>query len=543
MKIPNIEPFTSGLNSSKSYVIEIYTPAQQAANDNNEVYYEFGQQYDIIDPGLSTRRHSGMVTDQVVGGTPAEYNFYQGDAYFRNRKISVSDAGYATFNVMDRNFVDIYISAVSSVDGRSSIIDINARQAYYSTLIRHGQAYQANTNINGLNRFYAKNFDEYDYSFGDALALVVKNRQLIVLQKYKIGAVSLFSSIGKDQNGLTVVFNTDKLLNPIQYYIGDFGIGTCPESVASFNYAIYGCDNIKGIIWRLSNDGLTSLSEKYKMNSWANANLNQSFQNQKVYGAFDQRLNDYIVALSQEDTVCIPVRVPTITLPNGYTEEVYRYTATVNGTVPFVLTDIVKPDWMTVSISDNVLLFEGTPLVAEDDAVVSFTITNPCGTADIELTLNILEMVTGTIDMWGGLPANVPTGWLICDGLAVSRLTYANLFVAIGTLYGVGDGSTTFNLPNLKQRVPAGYDAVTAGYNTVGLTGGAGTATLTDQQIAHKHTYDKYTSTGGGIDGDNGPTDFSYVATDTSSIGNAAVARDPVDTRDKYIVFPFKIKS
>lgn len=49
--------------------------------------------------------------------------------------------------------------------------------------------------------------------------------------------------------------------------------------------------------------------------------------------------------------------------------------------------------------------------------------------------------------------ASVPTGWLLCDGSAVSRTTYAKLFAAIGTTYGVGDGSTTFNLPDLSQRV------------------------------------------------------------------------------------------
>lgn len=43
-----------------------------------------------------------------------------------------------------------------------------------------------------------------------------------------------------------------------------------------------------------------------------------------------------------------------------------------------------------------------------------------------------------------------PTGWLLCDGSAVSRTTYARLFAAIGTVYGVGDGSTTFNLPDLR---------------------------------------------------------------------------------------------
>ena len=63
----------------------------------------------------------------------------------------------------------------------------------------------------------------------------------------------------------------------------------------------------------------------------------------------------------------------------------------------------------------------------------------------------------GSIVAWGGTTA--PSGWLICDGTAVSRTTYADLFAAIGTTYGVGDGSSTFNVPNLKDRFPMGVGA------------------------------------------------------------------------------------
>jgi microcystin-dependent protein len=52
--------------------------------------------------------------------------------------------------------------------------------------------------------------------------------------------------------------------------------------------------------------------------------------------------------------------------------------------------------------------------------------------------------------------SSAPTGWLFCDGSAVSRTTYSALFTAIGTSYGSGDGSTTFNVPDLRGRVPVG---------------------------------------------------------------------------------------
>ncbi len=97
--------------------------------------------------------------------------------------------------------------------------------------------------------------------------------------------------------------------------------------------------------------------------------------------------------------------------------------------------------------------------------------------------------------------ATAPGGWLLCDGSAVSRTTYAALFTAVGTTYGVGDGSTTFNLPDLRGRVVAGKDnmgGTTAGRltsggsgitgTTLGAAGGAETHTLTTAQIpAHTH--------------------------------------------------------
>ncbi len=57
-------------------------------------------------------------------------------------------------------------------------------------------------------------------------------------------------------------------------------------------------------------------------------------------------------------------------------------------------------------------------------------------------------MPVGLISTYGGSVA--PVGWLICNGAAISRTTYADLFAVIGTTYGVGDGSTTFNLPDLR---------------------------------------------------------------------------------------------
>jgi len=84
-----------------------------------------------------------------------------------------------------------------------------------------------------------------------------------------------------------------------------------------------------------------------------------------------------------------------------------------------------------------------------------------------------IQLITppGLIVPYGGLAA--PSGWLLCDGAAVSRVTFAALFAALGIAYGPGDGTTTFNLPNLQQRFPLGKAAGAGTGDALGETGGA----------------------------------------------------------------------
>ena len=92
----------------------------------------------------------------------------------------------------------------------------------------------------------------------------------------------------------------------------------------------------------------------------------------------------------------------------------------------------------------------------------------------------------GTILPFSG--STLPTGYLFCDGSAVSRTTYAGLFDVIGTTFGSGDGSTTFNLPNLKGKVPVGLDSNDTDFDTLGETGGEKTHTLTVNEMpSHTH--------------------------------------------------------
>jgi microcystin-dependent protein len=117
---------------------------------------------------------------------------------------------------------------------------------------------------------------------------------------------------------------------------------------------------------------------------------------------------------------------------------------------------------------------------------------------------------TGLIVPWGN--NSTPSGFLDCDGTAVSRSTYANLFTVIGTTYGVGDGSTTFNLPDLTDKVVIGKSpskalASTGGANEVAtsgnITGSVGNTTLDTSTIA-SHSHSMKRSGSSNFPGDNG---------------------------------------
>lgn len=96
--------------------------------------------------------------------------------------------------------------------------------------------------------------------------------------------------------------------------------------------------------------------------------------------------------------------------------------------------------------------------------------------------------ITAELRMFAGSVA--PSGWLMCDGSALSRNAYANLFNAIGTAFGTGDGTTTFNLPDMRGRVPVGAGQGTNLTNhNLGDKGGEEKHTLTTAEMpAHNHS-------------------------------------------------------
>jgi len=158
----------------------------------------------------------------------------------------------------------------------------------------------------------------------------------------------------------------------------------------------------------------------------------------------------------------------------------------------------------------------------------------------------------GTMNIFAG--SSTPAGWLLCDGSAVGRSTYANLYKVLGSgsIWGVGDGATTFNLPDMRESTPVGVGSCVS---VTGTTHGSLSAhdvyTLAqfkdDQGQGHIHNYLASTSNAGG-----GPPNHPVIAAYTqntngstygpSSDGTNGPPRTGPVTRGKRIGVNYIIK-
>ncbi len=215
--------------------------------------------------------------------------------------------------ILDFNFVDTYASAVNS-NGRPTVIDENIKRDYFPTLMRYSGAYQQDTNINNTNRFYPEAQDTYDRLFADITKFFINHRYLYVFQKFNTGVVPILTQVVRDTAGNPLEANSEILLNKITYpYAGQYGL--IPESFAFAKGAMYGADIYKGVVWRLSQDGMIPLSILYKTNAFFVGTLN-SYRtdlntgypspdeptytgNPSVYGMFNGYTNKYIIALEE----------------------------------------------------------------------------------------------------------------------------------------------------------------------------------------------------------------------------------------------------
>ena len=161
--------------------------------------------------------------------------------------------------------------------------------------------------------------------------------------------------------------------------------------------------------------------------------------------------------------------------------------------------------------------------------------------------INEIDVIAG-IKVYSG--ATAPTNFMLCDGSAISRTTYSVLFGIIGTTYGVGNGTTTFNIPDLRARFLVGFHSGDSDYDSLGEIGGAKNTALSKANIPpHTHTY---SAANGTPDlGNSGVGVVVYAnqsqntgdgSADGVGAGGTAGAGAPFDKRPPYIAMNYIIK-
>lgn len=142
---------------------------------------------------------------------------------------------------------------------------------------------------------------------------------------------------------------------------------------------------------------------------------------------------------------------------------------------------------VTQTESDGQVLFESDIDHLKESIEDFFNLTG-IDEDNLKATIVARLLAPATVVMYAGLTP--PDGWLVCDGTAVSRFTFAVLYGIVGDLYGNGDGISTFNLPDFQRQVPMGMGGTQiAGPDiTVGSQGGDETVELEEASIpAHTH--------------------------------------------------------
>jgi len=199
-----------------------------------------------------------------------------------------------------------------------------------------------------------------------------------------------------------------------------------------------------------------------------------------------------------------------------------------------------------MNLNNNRIINLTDPTNAQDGATKTYT-----DTAISTAVATINSVITGSIQLWP--TASAPSGYLLCNGSAVSRTTYATLFAVIGTTFGAGDTTTTFNLPNYVDKMPIGAGTIAA----LAATGGSKdaivvshthTATVTDP--GHNHTFQyapaNYTITGGpsSINSNRDGTGTTSTATTGITVANSTTGSSGTNANlPPYLSISFIIKT
>lgn len=275
--------------------VEIYSPK---LIQEERIFFEIGDVYEI-ENGL----HKGSLQDQTVS-QPAIVDVESGDVYYKVRPLTS-----ATCFVEDFSFSDFFTS--NNWDkGRAEVEDENYRQLFKGGKALFTEIFSPENRLNGLSTVYVNSNRDYDDDYGAVKRIYSEGERVIIWKELKVG----FVLINKEllfEDGLSpigAVGKQNQTLSSLQYFAGEYGIGSLPESMAVYGKTYYWADPMRGAILTLGGNGINRISSSegaqqdyFKMNNYFRdkfKKLSQFFDGDTphVYGVYHRDSEEYVLA-------------------------------------------------------------------------------------------------------------------------------------------------------------------------------------------------------------------------------------------------------
>lgn len=292
----NLSTSPFSFSTNQNLLIEFYRPK---TGDSNIIYNEIGVSGEVSSEGYHLAPKYGIDTAQT-SSTPAEINLISsGDVYYKFRATSYAQPSSAEF-VEDQNISDFMPSKVTDL-GRISVVDeLALKSVRRGTAIVYSQPIVNNTDINGLAIVLGSSIKEYDIKYGTIQKMFMRmDRELVLFFEDKVGVVGILSELVRQPNG-DLSYATDALLNNLNVYNYDGGIGTNPESFSRFENTCYFVSQKNNAVCRLQPQTAITEVSQYGMKSWFNDNLDVKtnfLEDSKFIGGYDERNGCYVLSL------------------------------------------------------------------------------------------------------------------------------------------------------------------------------------------------------------------------------------------------------
>lgn len=329
-------------------LMEIYTPKKNNESLESKIFYEMGEQFDIINGEYSVK--SGSIREV--------------DAYLRPRKfrsnVENSNDVFA-FPVEDFNFSDDYVSKLWS-NGRGRTYNDEVGKVRRKASIRYSEPSSIGSLSNNINRFYGNRLygDEPAQTtaiYGAITKLIMRDHILIALQELKVGHIPVNNSIITDNAEQEQLAISDTLFNNVRYLNGNIGTGLAKRAITISNVGnVYFVDHNNGYVCRDGYDGLRVITNK--MTKYFHERIKSTEPNQMVliFDDFNNELNFVFIDLQGE--------IKVITFDISEWEYKDNYTKTTDQV------DITPPAHGTAIFQDGNILYTPEETYYGSDAVV-----------------------------------------------------------------------------------------------------------------------------------------------------------------------------